>query len=63
MPGGGIRRRGQWVEPGKPGKPGNNTVKHTISTNIYTQLKAKQEQIPKCVLQGQREHMGSVGGA
>ena len=36
MPGGGIRRRGQWVEPGKPGKPGNNTVKHTISTNIYT---------------------------
>ena len=52
------------MEPGKPGKPGNNTVKHTISTNnIYTQLKAKQEQIPKCVLQGQREHMGSVGGA
>ena len=49
----------------KDWEEGGNTVKHTITTNIYiyTQHKAKQVQLLKCVLQGQREHMGSVGGA
>ena len=58
MPGGDKKAwpvGGAWEE-------GSDTVKHTITTNI-TQHKAKQEQIPKCVVQGQREHMGSVGGA
>ena len=57
MPGplGGVRRRGQWVEPGKPGRKGAIHHYHQYTRN-------KQKQIPKCVAQGQREHNYGVSG-
>ena len=44
------------------GGRGQYSESHHYHQYIYTQHKVKQEQIPKCVAQGQREHNYGVSG-
>ena len=57
MPGG-VRRRGQWVEPGKPGLGEREQYSETHHYHQYTSNIKPNRYSSKCVLQGKRETWG-----